>query len=58
MDRLWMVSIQAEDSLLQLNETIGEKVKDLLIRSKLPGNDLMKIWYELHALLIPTTDGF
>ena len=58
MDRLWMVRIQAEDSLLQLNETIGEKVKDLLIRSKLPGNDLMKIWYELHALLIPTTDGF
>ena len=44
MDRLWMVSIQAGDSLLKLNETIGEKVKDLLIRSKLPGNDLMKIW--------------
>lgn len=39
-----MVSIQAGDSLLQLNEIIGEKVKDLLIRSKLPGNDLMKIW--------------
>ena len=39
-----MVSVQARDSLLQLNETIGEKVKDLLIRSKLPGTDLMKIW--------------
>ncbi len=23
----------------------GEKVKDLLVRSKLPGSDLMRIWY-------------
>ncbi len=23
----------------------GDKVKDLLIRSKLPGGDLMQIWY-------------
>lgn len=24
---------------------LGGKVKELLIRSKLPGSDLMKIWY-------------
>ena len=33
-------------------KTIGEKVKDLLIRSKLPGADLMKIWYDFCGILI------
>lgn len=29
----------------------GEKVKDLLVRSKLPGTDLMKIWYATMSIM-------
>ena len=38
--------------LAETKNIIGEKVKDLLIRSKLPGIDLMRIWYDLRDIVI------
>ena len=40
-----MVWLFLESGYIRLTP-IGDKVRDLLVRSKLPGNDLSQIWFD------------